>query len=49
MNILIRGQKDTEWHLVEFVACGKESELQRSLAEPPSLISIYNEQLDNPL
>ena len=40
MKILIRGQKDNEWHLVESMAYGKETELQRLLAESPSLISI---------
>jgi hypothetical protein len=40
MKILIRGQKDKEWHLVESAAYSREAELQRLLAESPSLISI---------
>lgn len=40
MKILIRGQNDKEWHLVESMAYGKETELQRLLAESPGLISI---------
>jgi hypothetical protein len=40
MKILIRGQKDKVWHLVESAAYGKEAELQHLLAESPSLISL---------
>jgi len=40
MKILIRGQKDNEWHLVESAAYSREAELQRLLAESPGLISI---------
>lgn len=40
MKILIRGQKDKEWHLVESMAYGRETELHRLLAESPGLISI---------
>ena len=40
MKILIRGQKDKEWHLVESAAYGNETELQQLLAESPSLISL---------
>jgi hypothetical protein len=40
MKILIRSQKDKEWHLVESAAYGNESALQKLLVESPSLISI---------
>ncbi len=40
MKILIRSQKDKEWHLVGSMAYLKETELQHLLAESPSLISI---------
>ena len=40
MKILIRGQKDKEWHLVESAVYGNEAALQKLLAESPSLISI---------
>jgi hypothetical protein len=40
MKILIRGQADNQWHLVESAAYSKETELQQLLAESPGLISI---------
>jgi hypothetical protein len=40
MKILIRGQEDKQWRLVESAAYGKETELHRLLAESPGLISI---------
>lgn len=40
MKILIRSQKDKEWHLVESAAYGNENALQKLLAESPGLISI---------
>jgi hypothetical protein len=46
MKILIRGQKDKEWHLVESAAYSREAELQRLLAESPGLISIDDVRLN---
>ncbi len=40
MKILMRTSKNTPWALVESAAYGAEAELQKLLAETPSLISI---------
>lgn len=40
MKILIRNHKHEDWQLVQSAAYGAESELQRLLAESPSLVSV---------
>ena len=40
MKILLRSPKDKQWHLVESAAYSNEKELQKLLADSPSLISL---------
>src|SRR5687767_14790951 len=40
MKILLRHGKDEEWHMVESAKYQNENELQKLLADSPSLISI---------